>query len=90
MNYRRGVDGLLYLGEGDGNLGLLGQVPLGPAPPQQLADTMHAAWVGFATSGDPGWPKYDPNRRATMRFGTTSEFMDDPRSAERTLWEGVR
>jgi carboxylesterase type B len=29
---------------------------LGPNPPQQLADTMHAAWVAFATRGDPGWP----------------------------------
>ncbi len=63
---------------------------LGRDPPQQLADTMHAAWVAFATDGDPGWPKYDLSRRATMRFDTTSEVVDDPRSAERALWEGVR
>ena len=63
---------------------------LGTDPPQQLADTMHAAWVAFATSGDPGWPKYDLKRRATMRFDTTSEVVDDPRSAERALWEGWR
>jgi len=37
-------------------------------PPQQLADTMHAAWVAFATTGDCGWPKHDLSRRATMRF----------------------
>jgi para-nitrobenzyl esterase len=63
---------------------------LGPAPPQQLADTMHAAWVSFATSGDSGWPKYDLSRRATIRFDTTSEVVDDPRSVERKLWQGVR
>ena len=63
---------------------------LGTNPPQQLADTMHNAWVAFATSGDSGWPKYDLSRRATMRFDTKSEVMDDPRSAERVLWEGVR
>ncbi len=63
---------------------------LGTDPPQQLADTMHAAWVAFATNGDCGWPKYDLSRRATMRFDTTSEVVDDPRSAERALWEGVR
>jgi carboxylesterase type B len=63
---------------------------LGPAPPQRLADTMHAAWVSFATGGDTGWPKYDLGRRATMRFDTTSEVVDDPRSAERALWEGLR
>ena len=63
---------------------------LGPTPPQQLADTMHAAWVAFATNGDPGWPDYDLSRRATMRFDTTSEVVDDPRSVERELWAGVR
>ncbi len=63
---------------------------LGADPPQQLADAMHAAWVAFATNGNCGWPKYDLNRRATMRFDTTSEVVDDPRSAERALWEGVR
>jgi para-nitrobenzyl esterase len=62
----------------------------GSNAPQQVADKMHAAWVAFATSGDPGWPGYDLRRRATMRFDTTSEVVDDPRSAERTLWEGHR
>ena len=57
---------------------------------RQLADTMHAAWVAFATTGDPGWPTYDPSRRATMRFNLTSQVVDDPRSWERALWEGVR
>jgi carboxylesterase type B len=63
---------------------------LGPNPPQQLADTMHAAWVSFATRGDCGWPRYDHNRRATMRFDVQSTVVDDPHSAERALWEGVR
>jgi para-nitrobenzyl esterase len=63
---------------------------LGTDPPQQLADTMHAAWVAFAASGDCGWPKYDLSRRATMRFDTILEVVDDPRSPERALWEGLR
>jgi len=62
----------------------------GTDPPQQLADTMHAAWVAFATNGECGWPKYDLGRRATLRFDITSEVVDDPRFAERALWEGVR
>jgi para-nitrobenzyl esterase len=61
-----------------------------PNPPQQLADTMHAAWVAFARDGNPGWPRYDLMRRATMRFDTKSEVVDDPRANERVLWEGVR
>ena len=62
----------------------------GTDPPQQLADTMHAAWVSFATNGDPGWPQYELGRRLTMRFDTTSQVLDDPRSMERKLWEVVR
>ena len=62
----------------------------GDNPPQQIADTMHSAWVSFATRGDPGWPQYGLNQRATMRFDRTSELVEDPRSAERLLWEGLR
>ena len=63
---------------------------LGPmlgGAPQALADAMHGAWVAFATTGDPGWPRYDPDRRATMRFDTVSRVVDDPRAFERGLWE---
>ena len=63
---------------------------MGTNPPQQVASAMHAAWVAFATSGNPGWPQFDLKRRATMRFDTTSELVEDPLSAERLLWEGRR
>jgi carboxylesterase type B len=59
---------------------------LGPEPPQELADAMHGAWVRFAATGDPGWPAYEPGRRATMRFDTVSRVVDDPRAFERALW----
>ena len=58
----------------------------GANPPQQLADAMHAAWVGFATDGRCHWPQYDLVRRATMRFDTVSRVVDDPRAFERRLW----
>jgi para-nitrobenzyl esterase len=74
----------------DPNLPLFGPL-LGEDPPQQLADTMHAAWIDLlAADGDPGWPRYDLNLRATMRFNTGSQVVDDPRSWERVLWEGLR
>ena len=63
---------------------------MGTNPPQQVASAMHAAWVAFATSSNPGWPQFDLKRRATMRFDTTSQLVEDPRSAERLLWEGRR
>jgi len=63
--------------------------PLLGGAPQQLAGAMHGAWVAFAATGDPGWPRYDPDRRATMRFDTVSRVIDDPRSFERALWEAA-
>jgi para-nitrobenzyl esterase len=63
---------------------------LGTNPPQQIADAMHAAWVAFARSGDPGWPRYDLIRRATMRFDITSGIVEDPGGVTRLLWEGRR
>jgi para-nitrobenzyl esterase len=63
---------------------------LGDRPPQELASAMHSAWVSFMTRGDPGWSEYELGRRQTMRFDTVSHVVADPRSAERSLWEGTR
>ncbi|MER5914675.1 carboxylesterase/lipase family protein [Streptomyces sp. NPDC001982] len=63
---------------------------LGTHPPQALADAMHAAWVSFAKTGDPGWPAYDTTTRTTMVFAEDPAPEDDPRREERLLWEGVR
>lgn len=71
-------------------LGLGTEPMLGPAPPQSLATTMHAAWIAFAVDGDCGWPKYEPIRRPTMRFDTAPKIADDPLAVELALWKGVR
>lgn len=63
---------------------------LGQDPPQQLAHEMHGAWVAFAATGDPGWPAYDLDDRATMRFDATSQVVLDPRRWERALWANIR
>jgi carboxylesterase 2/para-nitrobenzyl esterase len=62
----------------------------GDDPPQALSATMHRAWVAFARSGDPGWPQFDGDRRATMHFDAVSHVVDDPLTRERALWDGVR
>jgi para-nitrobenzyl esterase len=63
---------------------------LGDEPPQSLASDMHKAWVSFASSGDPGWAAYEPERRVTMRFDIESGPVDDLAGAERRLWDGLR
>lgn len=63
----------------------------GHSPPQAVADAMHGAWVAFATTGDPGWSRYEAaGSRTTMIFDEESGAVDDPRPAERELWDGVR
>ncbi|WP_300013512.1 carboxylesterase/lipase family protein [Pseudonocardia sp.] len=61
----------------------------GDDAPQALADAMHAAWVGFARTGDPGWEPYGEARRV-RRFGDVIETQTDPRGAIRELWAGIR
>jgi para-nitrobenzyl esterase len=62
----------------------------GPDAPAALAEDMHGRWVAFARDGDPGWPAYDPRRRAVMTFDSpASAVVDDPRADERALWDGI-
>ncbi|HSV02372.1 MAG TPA: carboxylesterase/lipase family protein, partial [Phenylobacterium sp.] len=46
--------------------------------PQAVADQMSSAWLAFARTGDPGWPAYDVERRATMVFDVESRVQSDP------------
>jgi carboxylesterase type B len=62
----------------------------GPNPPQELATEVHAAWVAFVRSGDPGWVRFDPTSRPVQTFDKgATRIVDDPRSRERVLWDGV-
>jgi para-nitrobenzyl esterase len=55
-----------------------------------IADAMHRAWIAFARTGDPGWPAYEPGRRATQRFDADLEILDDPEAEQRRAWERAR
>ncbi len=66
-----------------------GTVPA-PTPAQSaMSATVMDAFVRFARSGDPGWPAYDLNRRATMVFDVASRVVDNPRGWERELFGRV-
>ena len=62
----------------------------GPDAPASLATVMHDAWVRFARTGDPGWPAYERPTRSTMTFDVDPLVVDDPRSAHRVAWDGIR
>ena len=73
------------LDEGDA-----GAWTFGAHPPQELAAEMHGAFVRFMTTGDPGWPRYEPAERSTMVFDTPSAVVADAAGGERELWAGRR
>jgi para-nitrobenzyl esterase len=57
---------------------------LGPdEPPADLAARM---WTAFATTGDPGWDRYDTARLATMHIGDQWTVVDDPHGEELRAW----
>jgi para-nitrobenzyl esterase len=56
------------------------------APPADLARRMHAAWVRFAATGDPGWAPLLPGRRSVQRIDTTWQLVDDPHPLETAVW----
>ncbi|MFI6415892.1 carboxylesterase/lipase family protein [Streptomyces sp. NPDC050842] len=58
----------------------------GPEAPQELATAMHAAWVAFAATGEPGWRAWDA-ARPVMTFGPgLPSLVEAPREAERRAW----
>lgn len=66
-----------------------GTVP-NPTPAQAaMSETVMAAFVRFAKTGNPGWSKYDLKKRQTMVFDTNSRVVSDPRKWERELFARV-
>lgn len=54
---------------------------------EALSARMRAAWVAFATDGDPGWPAYDRERRLVQGFDADSVVTADPEGASRRIWQ---
>ena len=76
------------------NIAKPGASAIGPTA-QPMADQMSEAFLAFARTGDPNtraipkWAQYALPRRQTMVFNTPSKLVDDPRGAERRLFEKV-
>uniref|UniRef100_UPI002A7F0BE9 carboxylesterase family protein n=1 Tax=Streptomyces sp. CRN 30 TaxID=3075613 RepID=UPI002A7F0BE9 len=62
----------------------------GEGAPRALADVMHAAWVRFATTGDPGWPSWDATRPVRVFDDPATggpPVVHGPYDRELALWE---
>ncbi|MBB4682966.1 carboxylesterase/lipase family protein [Amycolatopsis jiangsuensis] len=58
----------------------------GPGRLRAMATEMFGAWHRFVTTGEPGWPRYEPGSRVTRLFDDVSTTVSDPDAAERRLW----
>jgi para-nitrobenzyl esterase len=61
----------------------------------QTAHNMSEMWSTFARTGHPNakgqptWPAYTMEKRATMEINAQCTVVDDPYSLERKLWESL-
>jgi para-nitrobenzyl esterase len=58
----------------------------GRHPAQDVADDMHAAWISFARTSDPGWPAFDASRPVRVFDSGGGSVELDPRGDERAIW----
>jgi para-nitrobenzyl esterase len=59
---------------------------LGSEAPEALAAAVHATWVRFAATGDPGWQPFDASYPVMTWDGERAEVVLDPRGEERRSW----
>jgi len=60
---------------------------MGENSPQALADEMHAAWVRFAKTGNPGWEAWNAKRPVENFDSPTSGIVYAPREETRAVWK---
>ncbi|WP_225992826.1 carboxylesterase/lipase family protein [Actinomadura rudentiformis] len=63
-----------------------------PVPDEavELSAQFRAAWTAFATTGDPGWPAYNPAGAITHVFDTFTKDVRDPQALSRRVWAAHR
>ncbi|MCQ4042573.1 carboxylesterase/lipase family protein [Streptantibioticus rubrisoli] len=66
--------------------GLLGD----PPSPQAIAVSreLQQAWIGFVTTGDPGWAAYRPDQQLTRVLDAESKTVPYPEQTSGQIWEG--
>ncbi|GAA0583522.1 carboxylesterase family protein [Paractinoplanes ferrugineus] len=53
----------------------------------ELSAQMRAAWIAFATDGDPGWPAYSAEQRLTRIFDIPGSVTAYPEELSRLIWQ---
>ncbi|MEX3645047.1 carboxylesterase/lipase family protein [Mycolicibacterium porcinum] len=53
-----------------------------------LSHELQQTWVRFITAGQPGWPRYSTDQRATRVLATPSTTAPYPEEKSRRIWHG--
>jgi para-nitrobenzyl esterase len=53
----------------------------------ELSQVMRADWLRFATTGDPGWPRFAAPERFTRVYDAVATVQPYPEEASRRIWE---
>ncbi|KAA2265830.1 carboxylesterase family protein [Solihabitans fulvus] len=63
-----------------------------PPPPglDSLSEQIRGAWTSFATTGDPGWPPFDPTHHRTRVWDLPPRDADDPLADSRRIWRDMQ
>ena len=59
---------------------------LGEPAPSSLVEAMHRSWVDFVTTGDPGFPAYEPDNRQVRQWNDPPAVIGDGLAAVREVW----
>jgi para-nitrobenzyl esterase len=84
------LDTLLVFGTADIETGLTAAGPDAVAQAQQLSGLMRAEHLSFATTGHPGWARYEPHERATRVYDAESTVTRYPEERSRRIWRDRR
>jgi para-nitrobenzyl esterase len=82
------LDFLLVLGtlDTDGVHNHPAAYPNAAAEAVSVSRDMRTDWVNFATNGDPGWARYDPDTRLTRVYQAEATTQPYPEDASRRIW----
>jgi para-nitrobenzyl esterase len=85
-----GLDTLLVFGTVDVNREVTAAGPSTVAEAGELSASMRAELLAFATTGDPGWPRFRVGERSTRVYDPGRDVVPYPEAQSRALWSNQR
>ncbi|MEV8609474.1 hypothetical protein AB0383_16335 [Amycolatopsis sp. NPDC051373] len=84
------VFGTTHIGTTHIDTGLTEAGPDVMAQARRLSELIRSEHLSFAATGDPGWARYEPHRRATRVYDTAPTVSGYPEARSRTIWRDQR